>query len=240
MKKKKKSVIPRISLILAFFSVIVLGFLYVFKIVNKNNLNNLSCANSISCIKDLSGNYKENQKEGVFLGKKVAVPSILSRLGQNPTVLGDTTGSQKHIFVDLSSQRLYAYEGNNLVYNFLISSGKWGRTPTGDFRIWVKLRYTTMSGGDPSIGTYYNLPNVPYVMFFYNNEIAKSRGFSLHGTYWHNNFGHPMSHGCVNMRIEDVEKLYYWTTPTVKSNTTYPTTNDPGTLITIYGQAPAE
>src|SRR6266568_572351 len=66
------------------------------------------CANSISCIKDLS----------------------------SQAVLGDTTSNgNKHIYVDLSSQHLYAFEGNNLVYNFLISSGKWYPTPTGDFMI---------------------------------------------------------------------------------------------------------
>jgi hypothetical protein len=95
-----------------------------------------------------------------------------------------------------------------------------------------------MSGG--SGADYYNLPNVPYTMFFYNGQTPKSWGYSLHGAYWHNNFGHPMSHGCVNMRIPDAEKLYYWSNPNIKSWTTYATADYPGPTITIYGTTPLE
>jgi len=65
------------------------------------------------------------------------------------------------------------------------------------------------------------------------------KAFSLHGAYWHNNFGHPMSHGCVNMKIADAEKIYYWTNPNV-GTMTYETKDNPGTQITIYGVAPSE
>ncbi|MDP3987649.1 MAG: L,D-transpeptidase [Candidatus Levybacteria bacterium] len=199
------------------------------------------CANSISCIKDLTGKF-ESKSSGEFMGKKVQSPSEkndpLVPLFANTYVLGDTT-AQKRIEVNLSTQHLYAFEGNKVVYDFLISSGKWYPTPTGTFNIWVKLRYTRMSGGDPAIGTYYNLPNVPFVMFYYNNEIAKSRGFSLHGTYWHNNFGHPMSHGCINMRTDQAEKIYYWSKPSSLGSTTYAKANE-GTKIIVYGTAPIE
>ena len=196
------------------------------------------CANSLSCIKDLSGKY-EAQKEGVYLGKTVSVPPQLQE--NKKTVLAEYAGNNnKHIYIDLGKQTLYAYEDNRLIYTFPVSSGKWYPTPPGDFKIWVKLRYTKISGGVPNTGTYYYLPNVPYVMFFYNDEIAKIRGFSLHGTYWHENFGHPMSHGCVNMRTADAETLYYWTSPKVLANTTYASNEDSGTPITIYGEAPEE
>ena len=59
-------------------------------------------------------------------------------------------------------------------------------------------------------GPGYDLPGVPYVMYFYGGGIAKSRGYGIHGTYWHNNFGHPMSHGCVNMPTAEAEWAYYW------------------------------
>ena len=65
-----------------------------------------------------------------------------------------------------------------------------------------------MSGGTGN--DYYNLPNVPFVMFFQNEKIPGIRGFGIHGAYWHNNFGHAMSHGCINMRIIDAEKLFKW------------------------------
>lgn len=220
-----------------FILAILLPALIFYFFSKKQNLP--PCAVSGSCVKDFSGNFNFSVKEGFFHGEKTYSPKYFAGIIP-PKVLGEKTAENKHIYVDLSAQRLYAFEGGKLVYNFFISSGKWGRTPTGDFKIWVKLRYTRMSGGSTALGTYYDLPNVPYVMFFYNNEIAKDRGFSLHGTYWHNNFGHPMSHGCVNMKIEEVEKLYAWASPASNGNTTHATLEDPGTPITIYGEAPQE
>ena len=85
-----------------------------------------------------------------------------------------------------------------------------------------------MSGG--SGADYYNLPNVPYVMFFSNNKVPSSAGFSLHGTYWHNNFGHAMSHGCVNMKTTDAAKVFEWADAV--------TGGKKGTKITIYGDPP--
>ncbi len=100
------------------------------------------------------------------------------------------------IDVDLSQQRVYAYAGNTVVNSFVVSTGTW-QTPTvtGKYKVWIKLRFTDMSGPG------YYLPDVPYVMYFY-------KGYGVHGTYWHNNFGTPMSHGCVNLSIPDSEWLY--------------------------------
>ncbi|WP_145962592.1 L,D-transpeptidase [Bellilinea caldifistulae] len=100
------------------------------------------------------------------------------------------------IDVDLSDQMVYAYVGRELVNSFLVSTGTW-RTPTvtGQYRIYVKYRYTDMAGPG------YYLPDVPYTMYFY-------KGYGLHGTYWHNNFGTPMSHGCINLRTEDAAWLF--------------------------------
>lgn len=110
----------------------------------------------------------------------------------------------KRVEVDLTSQRLYAFEGENKIYAFIISSGKpWTPTPTGEFKPWGKFRFDRMIGGSVQLGNYYDLPNVPYTVYFY-------QGYAIHGTYWHNNFGHPMSHGCVNLRTEDAGLLYNW------------------------------
>jgi lipoprotein-anchoring transpeptidase ErfK/SrfK len=117
----------------------------------------------------------------------------------NPTNLplpsGVDSGS-RWIDVDLSAQRVHALEGNQVVRSFVVSTGK-RRTPTvtGNFKIYVKYRYANMSGPG------YYLPDVPYVMYFY-------KGYGLHGTYWHNNFGTPMSHGCVNLKTEDAGWLF--------------------------------
>lgn len=200
--------------------------------------NSLPCANSISCIKDLSGKYEADAELGEFMGKAVRVPDMTSDKTDTAglAVLGDS--SNKHIYVDLTNQKLYAKEGDTTVYEFPVSTGLWGRTPTGDFTIWVKLRYTRMSGG--SGADYYNLPNVPYTMFYYNNEVPKSKGYSIHGAYWHNNFGHPMSHGCINMKPENAGVLFAWANPPTVGHTTYPTAESPGTQVTVYGTAPQE
>jgi LysM repeat protein len=102
------------------------------------------------------------------------------------------------IDVDVSSQRLTAYQGNTPVFSTLVSTGL-PRTPTviGRFKIYTKLRSTRMRGPG------YDLPGVPYTMYFY-------KGYGIHGTYWHNNFGRPMSHGCVNMRTQDAAWLFSW------------------------------
>jgi len=165
-----------------------------------------------------------NETSGVFNNSIVSIPNYLAQVPVVPKVLGDTTSS-KRIEVDLTNQRVYAYDNNQLIYNFLVSTGLWGRTPTGTFRIWTKLRATRMSGGSTALGTYYNLPNVPYTMFFYNDKVSKSAGYSLHGTYWHNNFGHPMSHGCVNMKTEEAALIFAWA-------------DIESTPIVIYGTAP--
>jgi len=91
-----------------------------------------------------------------------------------------------------------------------------------------------MSGGSGI--SYYNLPNVPYTMFFSNNQVAKSRGYAIHGAYWHNNFGTPMSHGCINLREVDAQKVYEWASPTSIGSTTHASVADPGTLISICDQ----
>jgi len=214
--------------------VLIFSALFLFLTAGKK-----PCANSITCIKDLSGKY-ENEKEGVFMGKKVESVRFATSSLSPKSVLGESANSTKHIYVDLSTQHLYANENGKVVFDFPVSTGKWYKTPTGDFRIWIKLRYARMSGGNAAIGTYYNLPNVPFTMFFYNDKFPKHIGYGLHGAYWHDNFGHPMSHGCVNISIENAEMLYSWAGPTSDGYTTYATDDNLGTPLTIYGETPKE
>jgi LysM repeat protein len=115
---------------------------------------------------------------------------------------GSTTstggGGGKWIDIDLSSQRLTAMEGNTAVQSMVVSTGiARYPTPTGRFRILSKYPSVNMSGPG------YYLPGVPHTMFFY-------RGYAIHGTYWHNNFGTPMSHGCINLTRADAAWIYSW------------------------------
>ncbi len=105
--------------------------------------------------------------------------------------------------VNLSTQFLRAWDGNKLVNSTYVSTGKPGfDTPTGTFYILIKYRYDDMEGTIG--GEYYNVPAVPWTMYFTNY------GHALHGAYWHNDFGHVRSHGCVNLPLGFAEWLYYW------------------------------
>jgi len=119
---------------------------------------------------------------------------------------GDRNGHW--IDVDLTHQTAHAYDGDTLMRSFVVSTGTWQHpTVTGEYQIYVKYRYADMAGPG------YYLPDVPYVMYFYE-------GYGLHGTYWHNNFGTPMSHGCVNFTIEDAGWIFDYV--------------DIGTLVNIH------
>ncbi len=222
------------------FVVVILGIglLSLFIIIKSFSVP--FCANSESCIEDLSGIYDSDVTKAEFMGQAVAVPPILANNETSEKVLAGTSGSNKRIDVDLTNQSLSAYQNDQLVMSFPVSSGKWSYTPTGTYSIWIKLRYTRMKGGKPGTKTYYNLPNVPYTMYFYNEQHPKIQGYGLHGAYWHNNFGHPMSHGCVNISPENAGKLYAWAEPVSEKNTTYATEENPGTVITIFGTTPKE
>jgi lipoprotein-anchoring transpeptidase ErfK/SrfK len=112
---------------------------------------------------------------------------------KSPTGVGS---DEIWIDVNLSKQSVAVYRGKKLLNSFTVSTGTSAYpTVTGQYQIYIKLESQTMSGPG------YFLPGVPYVMYFY-------QGYALHGTYWHDNFGTPMSHGCVNMVTADVKWIY--------------------------------
>lgn len=134
----------------------------------------------------------------IYVGQRLMIPGGGSSPVAPPSLPPGGNISGRWIDVDLSEQRVTAYEGSTPVRSTLASTGlPRTPTPTGDFRIYVKYRSAPMSGPG------YYLPNVPYVMYFY-------RGYSIHGTYWHSNFGRPMSHGCVNLPTPEAEWFYNW------------------------------
>ena len=169
---------------------------------------------------DQYGVYLPAEKTAYYLDEPIDMS--LAEVSDKPNyILGDQSGDEKWIEIDLSDQTLRAWQGSSLFLETLVSTGKWNRTPVGEFRIWSKFKYTKMSGGSKANNTYYYLPNVPFTMYF-------NGGYGIHGTYWHNNFGHAMSHGCVNMKTTDVAKLYEWADA--------PADGKKGTPITIFGE----
>lgn len=143
----------------------------------------------------------------VYVGSMLTIPGLTagpntsvapSTLAQFAEAAQPTITEGKQIVVDLSDQRVYAFENGQLVFTALASTGL-PATPTvlGDYKIYLRLESQTMSGPG------YYLPGVQWVQYFYE-------GYGLHGTYWHNNFGQPMSHGCVNLTNADAYWLFQW------------------------------
>lgn len=120
-------------------------------------------------------------------------PAELAEFDARPTI-----NEGKQIVVDLSDQRVYAFDNGTMVFSALVSTGL-PATPTvlGDYAVYIRLESQRMTGPG------YDLPGVQWVQYFYE-------GYGLHGTYWHNNFGQPMSHGCVNLTNADALWLFQW------------------------------
>ncbi len=116
---------------------------------------------------------------------------------------GADPNGERWIDVSLTDEYLTAYQGDTVILETYISSGKPGyETPAGEFFINSKLPVQDMEGVIG--GEYYDVPSVPDVMYFTNV------GHAIHGTYWHNNFGNPMSHGCINVPLDLAHFLYEW------------------------------
>lgn len=195
------------------------------------NFNFLKNASGCGCEdpKTANGNFQYGENKAYFMNQEVTPLLAVLPEPEDLAVLGEVSPEDKWIEIDLSEQKLTAWEGNNKYMETLVSSGKTGPTPRGEFRIWGKYKYAKMSGGSKENGTYYYLPNVPYIMYF-------NGSYGLHGTYWHNNFGHPMSHGCVNLPTSAAEKLFYWSTPSLPSgkNSISASKDNPGTRVVVH------
>lgn len=157
--------------------------------------------------------------EELLDGVRLFVPVDEALLAYQPA-----SPDEKWIEVDINQQRVTAWEGNVPVMSFVTSTGL-PATPTitGQYNIYWKLESTVMIGED------YVLPEVPYTMYFY-------AGYALHGAYWHDNFGQPMSHGCVNLSIENSKKLFEWADPVMPPGQTQvvASAGNPGTLVVVH------
>lgn len=231
-------------LIIAFLAYIALNFQSIRRtLAYKLNISGdptTSCCNIDQVLKQ-NGTFDEEANVAVFNNQVIDYPktslaysysqSLAKASSEESVVLGTTNeaGEEKWIDVSLDEQRVRAWEGNKLIMEFPISSGLWSPTPKGTFNIWYKTRNQTMSGGSKDLGTYYNLPNVPYNMFFH-------KGYALHGAYWHNNFGHPMSHGCVNEPLASAAQIFEWAGPVIPpgQNAVKATPENLGTRVVVH------
>ena len=151
-------------------------------------------------------------------------PRLFVAVDESLLVHQPATPDEKWIEVDVTEQRVTAWEGNVPVMSFVSSTGL-PNTPTviGEYNIYWKLESTLMTGPG------YYLPEVPYTMYFY-------AGYALHGAYWRDNFGQPMSHGCVNLSIDNSKKLFEWADPIIPPGQTQvtATADNPGTLVVTH------
>jgi hypothetical protein len=152
----------------------------------------------------------------------------------------DLAPGEKWIDVNLANETLVAFEGDRPVYATLVSSGKRNLqdkekdhpTKNGVFRIREKHIAATMDGDVASDGPY-SIDDVPWIMYF-NQSIA------LHGAFWHSNFGHVQSHGCVNLTPWDAKAMFGWTEPRLPEgwHGVAATEERPGTRVIVHDEQP--
>ncbi len=134
----------------------------------------------------------------------------------------------KSILIDLGLQLVTAFEADLPVFSARCSSGAKGTwTPMGEFRTYHKGPSIHMNNEGDAVDDFYDLPGVPWVTFF------TSEGVAFHGTYWHNDFGRPRSHGCVNLPVHAAKFLYRWTRPFVPIGTEYLHRPGEGTRVVV-------
>jgi hypothetical protein len=175
--------------------------------------------------------------DGWLSDRQMRVPDITTP----PIEIGP---EERWLDVDRRTQTLVAYVGKIPVFATLVSTGRGPNggpmaTPPGLHRIWVKLATSDMDNLDalddlpadavsPTLPEPYAVEAVPHVMFF-------RAGYGLHGTYWHDAFGTPKSHGCVNLSLPDAARLFEFTSPRLVPGwqAVHPYVYDPGTLVRV-------
>ncbi|QQG47863.1 MAG: L,D-transpeptidase [Candidatus Woesebacteria bacterium] len=218
----------------AAFSVSLFAFLLVtVALLQKTKVNNLHTA----CMpQNFAGNYDSSKNLALYQGYNIKIPK-LSDFAQNKEdtqVLADVSPSEKWIEISLSDQKLRAWNGQNLYLEEKISTGGANSpTPKGEFHIWSKLAYSEIKGGIGS-GSY-DLPNVPFAMFFEGGGIPSWKGYAINGSYWLKEFGLAQGNGCVNIPVSVAQKLFYWANPSLSQGQTFvrASVDNPGTRVII-------
>jgi hypothetical protein len=141
-----------------------------------------------------------------------------------------TGANEKWFDVDRDEQVLVAYEGKKPVYATMVSTGKWKHaTPTVIARVGSKLLTASMNNnrGDEQ----YAVADVPWTMYYDNS-------YALHTSYWHDGFGGPRSHGCINLSPRDARALYQWSSPDIPAGwiAVYGDEDNPGSLVRVHSR----
>ncbi len=169
-----------------------------------DTLSEIAAATGVSMQELLAANGLPNA-DFVWVGQALRIKASLSGTGgalsyDQPYGVAPEApvDGRRWIEINLTDQTLTAWQGDVAILYTTISSGLPGTpTVTGRYQIGTKYQSQRMTGPG------YDLPGVPWVMYFYGS-------FAIHGAYWHTNFGTPMSHGCVNVRVAEAQFLYNW------------------------------
>lgn len=150
--------------------------------------------------------YPERIKGKWYVAAQVAY--LFYDDGEHLIEKGPKIETSKRIIIDRSEQMLYAYDGENLFMEEPISTGlEFTPTPRGTFTIFKMTPSRYMQGPLPGVSDqFYDLPGVPWDLYFTHG------GAVIHGAYWHDHFGQPWSHGCVNLPPQKAKELYMWAT----------------------------
>jgi hypothetical protein len=159
--------------------------------------------------------------------------SHTSRLDRVKRLTKWAQDGERWLDVSIANQTLVAYEGTKPVFATLVSTGEAGladpettkSTVLGEFRIFSKHVTTTMSS--EVVGEEFQLKDIPYVQYF-------QEGYALHAAYWHDDFGIPRSHGCINLSPEDARWLFSWTEPHVPSTWHGARAADGGSVVSVH------
>ena len=186
----------------------------------------------------IAGQTFEETDEGWWMKASEGTKTVAT------TPPADLKPGEKWIDVNLTTETLVAFVGDKPVYATLVSTGRMDdndhekdhRTRSGEFRIREKHIAATMDGDVASDGPY-SIEDVPWIQYF-NGSVA------LHGAFWHGNFGHVQSHGCVNLAPLDAKALFGWTDPQLPQgwHGVFSTPDNPGTRVVVHdppGKRPA-
>lgn len=187
MKLSRKNKI----IVVSTFALILLSGIGTFAYLTYAQKSNISASENLGSQELSKARASETMLPQVA---EVKVPKAEKPKAAAPTV----TDPGKVLVVSISEQKMYAYDNGQLVKTVLVSTGVASHpTPRGTYTIGYKVKSLRMSGPG------YDLPNVP-------NNLNVTGDYFIHGAYWHNNFGHPMSHGCINLSLPDAAWAYDW------------------------------
>lgn len=200
-------------------------------------LGTFSTINTVKVLEEVSGeSIKRNNlwykiDGGAHPGAYIFSSNVSAMVQPEPPlsvkIPENVAAGEYWIDVDLTKRILTLFQDDKPVFATYVATGRPGNpTLTGTYKIWYKLEKTRMHGGPPTVSYYYNLPNVPYVMYYRGS-------YAVHGTYWHDKFGSRQSAGCTNLTQGDAKFIFDLVNPKIpdSAKAARSSPDNPGTVV---------